>query len=128
MTREHMRDEVKAKAHAAAENRVIEAVAGKDARAQTREMFRDKLKRGELDDTMIELEVADHLVPFPMMEIPGMPPGQGGGMMNLGDIFGKGVRRPEGPQADDRGRQLRHPDRRGGRQASRRRDGDEGRA
>ena len=89
MTRDNMRDEVKAKAHAAAENRVIEAVAGVDARAQTREMFRDKLKRGELDGTMIEIEIADSTSPFPMMEIPGMPPGQGGGMMNIGDIFGK---------------------------------------
>jgi ATP-dependent HslUV protease ATP-binding subunit HslU len=88
-TREHMREEVKAKAQANAENRVIEAIAGKDARAQTREMFRDKLKRGELDGTVIELDVADTSSPFPMMEMPGMPPGQGGGMMNLGDIFGK---------------------------------------
>jgi ATP-dependent HslUV protease ATP-binding subunit HslU len=84
-----MREEVKAKAQANAENRVIEAIAGKDARAQTREMFRDKLKRGDLDGTMIELDVADTSSPFPMMEMPGMPPGQGGGMMNLGDIFGK---------------------------------------
>jgi ATP-dependent HslUV protease ATP-binding subunit HslU len=87
-TREHMREEVKSKAHQNAENRVIEAIAGKDARAQTREMFRDKLKRGELDGTVIELDVADTSSPFPMMEMPGMPPGQGG-MMNLGDIFGK---------------------------------------
>jgi ATP-dependent HslUV protease ATP-binding subunit HslU len=89
MTREQMRDEVKAKAHANAENRVIEAIAGTDARSQTREMFRDKLKRGELDATVIELEVADTSSPLPMMEIPGMAPGQGGGMMNLGDLFGK---------------------------------------
>jgi ATP-dependent HslUV protease ATP-binding subunit HslU len=89
MTRDQMRDEVKAKAHANAENRVIEAIAGTDARSQTREMFRDKLKRGELDATVIELEVADTSTPFPMMEIPGMAPGQGGGMMNLGDLFGK---------------------------------------
>jgi ATP-dependent HslUV protease ATP-binding subunit HslU len=68
---------------------VIEAIAGKDARGQTREMFRDKLKRGELDGTEIELEVTDTSSPFPAMEMPGMPPGQGGGMMNLGDIFGK---------------------------------------
>jgi ATP-dependent HslUV protease ATP-binding subunit HslU len=88
-TREHMREEVKAKAQANAESRVIEAIAGKDARAQTREMFRDKLKRGELDGTVIELDVADTSSPFPMMEMPGMPSGQGGGTMNLGDIFGK---------------------------------------
>jgi ATP-dependent HslUV protease ATP-binding subunit HslU len=88
-TREFMREDVKARAHENAENRVIEAIAGKDARGQTREMFRDKLKRGDLDDTVIELDVADTSSPFPMMEMPGMPPGQTGGMMNLGDIFGK---------------------------------------
>ncbi|MEL6642625.1 MAG: ATP-dependent protease ATPase subunit HslU [Pseudomonadota bacterium] len=89
MTREHMREDVKAKAQSNAENRVLEAIAGKDARQQTREMFRDKLKRGELDNTVIELDVADSSNPFGQMEIPGMPPGQGGGMMNIGDLFGK---------------------------------------
>ena len=90
MTRELMRDEVKAKAHQAAEERVLAAIAGEGAREQTREMFRDKLKRGDLDDTVIELEVQDTSNPFPAMEIPGMPPGQGG-MMNLGDLFGKAL-------------------------------------
>jgi ATP-dependent HslUV protease ATP-binding subunit HslU len=85
-TRARMREDVKARAHKAAEERVIEAIAGKDAREGTREMFRTKLKKGELDQTMIELEVADTANPMPMMELPG----QGGmGMMNLGDIFGK---------------------------------------
>ncbi|MBN2907304.1 MAG: ATP-dependent protease ATPase subunit HslU, partial [Rhodobacteraceae bacterium] len=88
-TREWMREDVKAAAHQAAEERVIAAIAGTDAREQTREMFRGKLKRGELDDTVIELEVTDSSSPLPMMDIPGMPPGQGGGMTNLGDIFGK---------------------------------------
>jgi len=88
-TRDRMRDEVKAAAHQAAEDRVIAAIAGTDAREQTREMFRGKLKRGELDETVIELEVADTSNPLPMMEMPGMPPGQGGGMMSLGDLFGK---------------------------------------
>jgi ATP-dependent HslUV protease ATP-binding subunit HslU len=85
-TRARMREDVKARAHKAAEERVIEAIAGKDAREATREMFRTKLKKGELDQTVIELEVADTTNPMPMMELPG----QGGmGMMNLGDIFGK---------------------------------------
>jgi ATP-dependent HslUV protease ATP-binding subunit HslU len=88
MTRDLMREDVKTKAHDAAEERVIEAVAGKDAREGTREMFRKKLKAGELDDTMIDLEVADTSSPFPMMEIPGQP-GSNMGMMNLGDLFGK---------------------------------------
>jgi ATP-dependent HslUV protease ATP-binding subunit HslU len=88
MTREHMRDDVRAKAHLAAEERVITAIAGEDAREGTREMFRKKLKSGELDDTLIELDVADTASPFPMMDIPGQPSNQMG-MMNLGDLFGK---------------------------------------
>ena len=88
ITREHMRDDVRAKAHLAAEERVITAIAGEDAREGTREMFRKKLKSGELDDTLIELDVADTASPFPMMDIPGQP-GNQMGMMNLGDLFGK---------------------------------------
>jgi len=87
-TRELMREEVKANAHKAAEDRVIETIAGTDAREGTREMFRKKLKSGELDDTMIELDVADNTNPMSMMDIPGQP-GSQMGMMNLGDIFGK---------------------------------------
>nr|WP_247748148.1 ATP-dependent protease ATPase subunit HslU [Ruegeria sp. R13_0] len=87
-TREYMREDVKARAHQAAEDRVIEAIAGTDAREATREMFRKKLKSGELDDTEIELEVSDTSNPMPMFDVPGQP-GSQMGMMNLGDIFGK---------------------------------------
>ena len=90
MTREYMREDVKVSAHKAAEERVVDAIAGKDAREGTRDMFRKKLKAGELDDTMIELEVADTSSPFPAMDIPGQP-GGGMGMMNLGDLFGKAM-------------------------------------
>ncbi|MGB5871423.1 MAG: ATP-dependent protease ATPase subunit HslU, partial [Albidovulum sp.] len=86
-TRARMREEVKARAYKAAEERVVEAIAGSDAREATREMFRTKLKKGELDDTVIELEVADNSSPMPAFDIPGQPGGMG--MMNLGDIFGK---------------------------------------
>ncbi|PZQ97698.1 MAG: HslU--HslV peptidase ATPase subunit [Cereibacter sphaeroides] len=85
-TRAQMREEVRARAHAAAEERVIEALAGKDAREQTREMFRAKLKRGELDQTMIELDVADPGPAMPMMA--GMP-GMEQQMQGLQDLFGK---------------------------------------
>lgn len=86
-TRARMREEVKARAHKAAEERVVEAIAGADAREATREMFRTKLKKGELDATVIELEVTDTSSPMPAFELPGQPGGMG--MMNLGDIFGK---------------------------------------
>ena len=88
MIREMMREEVKAGAHDAAEDRVIEALAGKDAREQTREMFRKKLRDGQLDDKEIELDIADTSNPMQMFDIPGQP-GSNMGMMNLGDIFGK---------------------------------------
>ncbi|MEH6773938.1 MAG: ATP-dependent protease ATPase subunit HslU [Cereibacter changlensis] len=85
-TRARMREDVKARAMKAAEDRVIEAIAGKDAREQTREMFRTKLKKGELDATVIEVEVTDTSNPMQGLD----PTGQGQmGMMNLGDIFGK---------------------------------------
>ena len=92
-TREHMREDVKANAHQAAEDRVINAVAGTDARDTTREMFRKKLKSGELDNTVIELELTDTSNPLGGFEIPGQPGGMGGmgGMMNLGDLFGKAM-------------------------------------
>ena len=89
-TRDHMREDVKAKALEAAEERVIEAIAGQDAREQTREMFRKKLRAGELDKTIIELDVQDTASPMGMFEIPGQPQ-MGGGMMNLGDLFGKAL-------------------------------------
>jgi ATP-dependent HslUV protease ATP-binding subunit HslU len=87
-TRTWMRDEVRTRAQQAAEDRVIDVLAGENAREGTREMFRKKLKTGELDNTEIELEVADTSNPMPMFDIPGQPGGQMG-MLNLGDIFGK---------------------------------------
>ncbi|MCL4674806.1 MAG: ATP-dependent protease ATPase subunit HslU [Pararhodobacter sp.] len=85
MTREAMRDEVRARAQANAEERVLDAIAGKDARSGTRDLFRKKLRAGELDDTVIELELAEPAPSMPMMDLPGMQ-GQG---MNLGDLLGK---------------------------------------
>jgi len=85
-TRERMRDAVKARAHLAAEERVIAALTGDGARDQTRAMFRDKLKRGELDDTMIEIELQDSSNPLGMMDMPGGQPG-GMGMMDLSGLM-----------------------------------------
>lgn len=94
-TRERMREEVKARAHKSAEDRVVAALAGEGAREQTQQMFRDKLKRGELDDTVIELEVQDNSSPFDMMQMPGQPGAMGG--MDLSGLMkafgGRRVRR-----------------------------------
>ncbi|WP_417586761.1 ATP-dependent protease ATPase subunit HslU [Pararhodobacter oceanensis] len=85
ITRDAMREQVNARAQTNAEERVLDAIAGKDARSGTRDLFRKKLRAGELNDTVIELELTDPSPAMPMMEIPGMQ-AQG---MNLGDIFGK---------------------------------------
>ena len=90
MIRVQMREDVHAKAVKAAEDRVIEAIAGKDARNSTREMFRKKLRTGELDEHEIELDISDNSNPMPMFDLPGQP-GSQMGMMNLGDIFGKAM-------------------------------------
>ncbi|MCA3445883.1 MAG: ATP-dependent protease ATPase subunit HslU [Rhodobacter sp.] len=85
-TRARMREDVRARAQKAAEDRVIEALAGKDAREQTREMFRARLRRGELDGTMIELDLAEQGPGLPML---GTMPGMEQQMQGLQDLFGK---------------------------------------
>jgi len=89
MVRDDKREKVKAGAYESAENRVLDALCGADAREQTREMFRKKLREGLLDDKEIELELADTSNPMGgMMDIPGQP---GMGMMNIGEMFGKAM-------------------------------------
>lgn len=89
MTRELHRKEVVAKAELMAEERVLDALIGDSASQNTRDSFREKLRRGELDDREIELELVDHSNSgMPTLDIPGMPGAQMG-MINLNDIMGK---------------------------------------
>jgi ATP-dependent HslUV protease ATP-binding subunit HslU len=89
MTRERLRKEVKAKAELAAEERLLDALVGENARDETRITFRRRLRNGELDDKEVEVQVADTAgLQLPTMDIPGMP-GSQMGVMNLNEIFGK---------------------------------------
>ncbi|MBP0617253.1 ATP-dependent protease ATPase subunit HslU [Jiella mangrovi] len=88
LVREKKREEVKAKAHQGAEDRVLEALVGKTASPATKDSFRRKLRAGELDDKEIDIEVADTGNPMGGMEIPGMP-GANIGVLNLSEMFGK---------------------------------------
>ncbi len=90
LTREKKRKEVQAAAYSAAEERVVDALVGKDSGAATRDSFRAKLRDGLLNDKEIDLEVTDTSSPMGGFEIPGMPGAQMG-MINLGDILGKGM-------------------------------------
>ena len=91
MTRERMRKEVRARAEAQAEERVLDALVGTGASADTRHKFRKTLRDGELDQREIELEVADSGAgSMPTFDIPGMPGAQMG-MINLNEILGKAM-------------------------------------
>ena len=88
--KEKMRIEVRASAELAAENRVISALAGDEAREETRQKFRKVLREGQLDDKEIEIEVNDSGSGLPTIDIPGMP-GSQMGMINLNDMLGKAM-------------------------------------
>jgi ATP-dependent HslUV protease ATP-binding subunit HslU len=89
MTRERLRKEVKARAELAAEERVVDALVGENAREDTRIAFRRRLRNGELKDKEVEVQVTDTSgLQLPTMDIPGMP-GSQMGVMNLNEIFGK---------------------------------------
>jgi len=88
LVRETKRRDVQAKAHLAAEERVLNALVGPGAGAATRESFRKKLRSGEIDDKEIEIELQSGVGGMPMFEIPGMPGAQMGAV-SIGDMLGK---------------------------------------
>ena len=91
MVREQSHKEVRAKAEANAEERVLNALVGETASDETRRKFREKLRNGELADKEVDIEVSDNAGPsFPSFDIPGMPGGQMG-ILNINDILGKAM-------------------------------------
>ncbi|WP_299559470.1 ATP-dependent protease ATPase subunit HslU [Enterovirga sp.] len=91
LVRDDKRRSVEAKAHLAAEDRVLDALVGPAASPATRDSFRRKLRANELDDKEIEVEIAGGAPSgMPMFEIPGMP-GASMGAINLSDMLGKAL-------------------------------------
>jgi len=86
MAREKRHREVRARAEAAAEERVLDALVGQGSSSATRESFRKKLRNGELAKSAVEIDLADNANPLGGLELPGQP---GMGVMNLNDLFGK---------------------------------------
>ena len=82
MVRDKRRAAVKAKAEAAAEERILDALTGPGSTA-AREAFRKKLRAGELDDKDIELQLAD-TGGGASFEIPGQPGAQ---VLNLSEMM-----------------------------------------
>jgi ATP-dependent HslUV protease ATP-binding subunit HslU len=89
MVRERQRKDVAARAELAAEERVLDALVGPQASAETRQKFRKQLREGKLADREVELELTDTSgQQLPTFDIPGMPGGQVG-MINLSEMLGK---------------------------------------
>ena len=85
-----MGHEVKARAEKNSEERILDVLVSKNASESTRESFRKKLRNGELNDKEVEISISSNSsINLPTMDVPGMP-GSQMGMINLGDVFGKG--------------------------------------
>ena len=88
LVKDKMREDVKARAHINAEERVLDALVGKTASPATRDSFRKKLRSGEMDDKEIEVEVADTAPGG--FELPGMP-GANIGVLNINEMLSKAM-------------------------------------
>jgi ATP-dependent HslUV protease ATP-binding subunit HslU len=85
MLREASRRDVQAQAELAAEERLITALVGEGAAADTRSKFRRMLRNGEFEGKEVEVALSEPSgMPIGQFDIPGMPPSQ---MINLGEMM-----------------------------------------
>jgi ATP-dependent HslUV protease ATP-binding subunit HslU len=87
LEKDRRRDAVRAAAEEAAMERLLDALTGKGASEATRQSFRQRIREGHLDDSEVEIEVAE--APGLNFELPGQP-GQMS-MINLSDMLGKAM-------------------------------------
>ena len=90
LEKDRRREAVRAAAEEAAMERLLDALTGKGASEATRQSFRQRIREGHLDDSEVEIEVAE--APSMPFELPGQP-GQMS-MINLSDILGKAMGGP----------------------------------
>ena len=86
MVRDTRRTGVRAKAEAAAEERILDALVGPGSGRATRDSFRKKLRAGEMDDKEIDIDLAETASPMQGMDLGGAG---GIGMINLSEMLGK---------------------------------------
>ncbi|HEX5537364.1 MAG TPA: ATP-dependent protease ATPase subunit HslU [Sphingobium sp.] len=101
LERDRRREAVRVAASEAAMERLLDALTGKEASEATRLSYRQRIENNQMNETEVEIEVAD--TPNMPMEIPGM--GGQVGMINLSDLMGKAF----GQQARKR-RRMRLPE------------------
>jgi ATP-dependent HslUV protease ATP-binding subunit HslU len=90
MVREQKRAAVSKAAKDKAEERLLDALVGTEAQANTRDVFRTKLRAGMLDDKEVDIDFAETSGnPMQMLDLPGQ---QGSmGMINLSEMLGKAM-------------------------------------
>jgi ATP-dependent HslUV protease ATP-binding subunit HslU len=91
MTRERLRRDIAAKAELAGEERLLTALVGEGASADTRQKFRKMLREGTLEAKEVEVQVAEAPagLPIAQIDLPGMQGGQGANIQEmLGKMFG----------------------------------------
>ncbi|GBQ99471.1 ATP-dependent protease ATPase subunit HslU [Gluconacetobacter liquefaciens] len=84
MLRDLRRRDVQARAEQAAENRLVDALVGEGASADTKGKFRRMLRAGELEEKEVEISVADAQSGPSMGEMPNMQPGT---VINFSDMM-----------------------------------------
>ena len=86
MVRDARRAGVRAKAEAAAEERILDALVGPGSQPATRDSFRKKLRAGEMDDKEIDIALNETASPLQGLDLGG---GGNVGMINLSEMLGK---------------------------------------
>ncbi|TCD04087.1 ATP-dependent protease ATPase subunit HslU [Erythrobacteraceae bacterium CFH 75059] len=101
LEKDRRREAVREAASEAAMDRLLRALVGESASEATRQAFRERIVQNAMNDTEVEIEVAD--APSMPMDIPGM--GGGMGMIDLGDMMSKAL-----GKSRTRRRRLKVPD------------------
>ena len=101
LEKDRRREAVREAASKAAMDRLLNALVGENASEATREAFRQRITDNSMNDTEVEIEVAE--AASPAMDIPGMPGGVG--MINLSDMLGKAM-----GKSNTKRRKLKVPD------------------
>ncbi|MFQ3307412.1 MAG: ATP-dependent HslUV protease ATP-binding subunit HslU [Candidatus Midichloriaceae bacterium] len=77
-----------------AKAKVVECLVGKSASDETKKNYWDKLESGILNEKEVEISISEPKEKqntIPTFDIPGMPPGNQIGMLNIGDILNKNL-------------------------------------
>ncbi len=102
LEKDRRREAVRETASKAAMERLLNALVGESASQATRESFRQRIVENAMNETEVEIEVAD--APAMQMDIPGM--GGGATMINLSEMMGKAF----GNGGPKKKRKLKVPD------------------